>query len=224
MKARDVMTEPALSVAPEAPLREVAALMLERRISGVPVVDRAGRVVGVVSEGDFLRRPEIDTDSPGSRWLRFFTSPDEQARDYIKTHGRTASDVMSAPAVTVVADASLATVARAMSANGVKRLPVVGDGRLIGIVTGADLLRAVCAHPATAHEASDEEIRKGLAEILRTADWAAGAIVDVQVAQGAVQLRGSVDSVAQREALVLAARGVPGVRSVEAHLAQLRPG
>jgi CBS domain-containing protein len=225
VKARDVMTQPALSVAPDTPLRDVAALMLERRISGVPVIDGAGRVLGVVSEGDFLRRPEIESDGPGSGWLRLFVSPQDKARDYLKTHGRTAADVMSTPALTVVSDASLATVARLMSANGVKRLPVLEDGRLVGIVTRADLLRAVYEYPAEPHGAtSDEEIRRAITEILEKIDWAAGAIVDVQVEQGIVQLRGSVDSDAQREALVLAARGVAGVRGVEAHLARLLPG
>lgn len=224
MKARDVMTQPAISVSPQAPLREVAALMLERRISGVPVVDRAGRVLGVVSEGDFLRRPEIESDRPSSRWLRLFASPQDQARDYLKTHGRTAADAMSAPALTVAAEASLAAVARLMSANGVKRLPVLEDGRLVGIVTRADLLRAVYEHPAAPHGASDEVIRQALADILERTDWAAGAIVDVQVEQGIVQLRGCVDSDAQRAALVLAARSVPGVRGVEAHLPRLLPG
>lgn len=224
MNTRDVMTHPVLSVAPQAPLREVAALMLQRRISGVPVVDSAGGVVGVVSEGDFLRRPEIETDAPGSRWLRFLASPEEQARDYIKTHGLTAADVMSAPAVTVRPDAPLATVARLMSARGVKRLPVVEDGKLVGIVTRADLLRAVYEHPVPERGASDEEIRAAIAAILERNDWAPGALVDVRVTQGRVELRGAVDSQAQRDALLVAVRGVPGVRGVDARLTRLRPG
>jgi CBS domain-containing protein len=224
MKARDVMTQPVLWVTPETPLHQVAALMLERRISGVPVVDAAGHVVGVLSEGDFIRRPEIGTDLPGSRWLRFLASPDEQARDYLKTHGRTAAEVMSAPALTVPADTPLATVARIMSAKGIKRLPVIEDGRLVGIVTRADLLRAVYEHPAQTQAASDDEIRHAVAAVLKSADWAAGAIVDVQVSQGVVQLRGSVDSEPQREALLLAVRSLPGVRGVEARLTRLLPG
>jgi CBS domain-containing protein len=223
MKTREVMTHPVHSVPPEAPVREVAALMLERRISGVPVVDRAGRVLGVVSEGDFLRRPEIGTDVPGPRWLRFFTSSEDQARDYLKTHGNTAADVMSAPAVTVDADATLATVARLMGARGVKRLPVLEHGRLVGIVTRADVLRAVYEHPAPAHAASDEEIQAGVARILENG-WVAGAIVQVHVAEGIVQLHGSIDSGAQREALLLAVRNLPGVRGVEARLARQLPG
>jgi CBS domain-containing protein len=224
MKTRDVMTRPVVTVLPEAPLREVAALMLERRISGVPVVDRAGRVLGVVSEGDFLRRPEIESDAPSPRWLRFFTSPEDEARDFIKTHGLIAADVMSAPAVTVGADAPLATVARLMSGKGVKRLPVLEDDRLVGIVTRADVLRAVYEHPAPAHEASDEEIRAAVAAVLENSGWAAGAIVQVHVAKGIVELHGSIDSAAQREALLLAVRSLPGVRGVEARLARQLPG
>jgi len=218
------MTHPVLGVAPEAPVREVAALMLERRISGVPVVDAAGHVVGVVSEGDFLRRPEIETDHAGSRWLHFFASADERARDYIKTHGRTAADVMSKPALTVAADAPLAFLARLMASRGIKRLPVVEDGRLIGIVTRADLLRAVYEHPAQAHGGSDGEIRNAVMAVLEKEDWAAGAIVEVRVSDGMVELWGAIDSETQREALVLSARSIPGVRSVEAHLARVLPG
>ncbi|HEY3074840.1 MAG TPA: CBS domain-containing protein [Burkholderiales bacterium] len=224
MKARDVMTQPVLSVAPEASVREVAALLLERRISGVPVADAAGRVLGVVSEGDFIRRPEIETDLPGSRWLRYFTSLDEQARDYIKTHGRTAADIMTAPAVTVAADAPLALVARLMTSRGVKRLPVVEGDRLIGIVTRTDLLRAVYRQLEPAHSASDGEIRKALIAVLEKDEWAAGAIVEVQVTEGRVQLWGSVESDRQREALLLAARSLPGVSSVETHLTRILPG
>ena len=224
MKTRDVMTRRVISVLPEAPLREVAALMLERRISGVPVVDRAGRVLGVVSEGDFLRRPEIETDVRGPRWLRFFTSVEDQARDYIKTHGLTAADVMSAPALTVDAEATLATVAGLMSGKGVKRLPVLEDGRLAGIVTRADLLRAVYEHPAPAHQANDEEIRAAVGAVLEKNGWAAGAIVQVHVAKGFVELHGSIDSGAQRDALLLAVRSLPGVRGVDARLARQLPG
>lgn len=224
MKVREVMTQTVVSVRPEAPVREVAALMLERRISGVPVADALGRVLGVVSEGDFIRRPEIGTDVPGSRWLRLFTSPEEQARDYVKTHGRTAADIMTAPAITVAADAPLAVVARLMGSRGIKRLPVVEGDRLIGIVTRADLLRAVYRHPEPAASASDGEIRSAILSILDKEDWAAGAIVEVQVTEGRVQLWGSVESDRQREALLLAAKSVPGVAGVEAHVTRIRAG
>jgi CBS domain-containing protein len=224
MKARDVMTRPVVSVGPETPVRQLAALMLERRISGVPVADAAGRVLGVVSEGDFIRRPEIDTDRPGSRWLRWFASTDERAHDYIKTHGRTAADIMTAPAVTVTPEAPLALVARLMSDRQVKRVPVVEGERLVGIVTRTDLLRAVYRQPQPAGGASDGEIRDALLALLKREDWAAGAIVEVRVDAGRVELWGSVESDGQRDALVLAAGGLPGVNGVEAHLTRLRPG
>lgn len=224
MKVRDVMTQPVLSVRPEAPVREVAALMLERRVSGVPVVDSAGRVLGVVSEGDFVRRPEIETEGAGSRWLRFFASRDERACDYIKTHGRTAADVMTAPAVTVSADAPVAAVAELMISRRIRRVPVVENDRLIGIIARADLLRAVCRHPAPGRSASDGEIRSALVSVIEEEVWAAGAIVDVQVSQGTVALWGSVESDRQREALILAAKTIPGVRAVETHLARARAG
>lgn len=224
MKVRDVMTAQVVSVTPQTPVRQAIQLMLEKRISGVPVVDAAGRVVGVVSESDFVRRPEIDTDGLSSPWLRLFTSAEDQARDFIRTHGRIAADVMSAPAITVTLDAPLGRVAHLMSANGIKRVPVVEGEKLVGIVTRADLLRAVFEHPALAEKRSDEEIRAAIMAILEKEDWAAGAIVQVQVEKGMVSLWGATDSEAQREALVLAARNVPGVRNLEAHLTHSRSG
>jgi CBS domain-containing protein len=224
MKIRDVMTVRVLSVSPQTPVREVVRLMLENRISGVPVVDAAGHVIGVVSESDFVRRPEIDTAGPGSPWLRLFTSAEDQARDFIRTHGRIAADVMSSPAITAPPDAPLGRVAHLMNANGIKRVPVAEDGRLVGIVTRADLLRAVFEHPALVETRPDAEIRAAIQGILDTEDWVAGAVVTVTVEGGNVALRGAVDTEAQREALLLAVRNVPGVRSVEAGLAHSLAG
>jgi CBS domain-containing protein len=225
MNARDIMTKDVVSVGPEAPVREVAAQMLERRISGVPVVDGERRVLGVLSEGDLIRRPEIETDHAPTGWLGVFLSDEERARDFVKSHGRKAREVMTRPALCVGPDAQLTEVVRLMERHRVKRLPVTENGRLVGIVTRADLLRALVTRAgATPAAASDRDLHDRIDRMLRGEDWAASAYVNVTVENGVAQLWGTVESPAQREALVIAVRGVPGVKGVEPHLGRDMPG
>lgn len=225
MRAADIMVKDVVSAAPEASVQELAALMLERRISGMPVVDGAGRLLGIVSEGDLIRRPEIDTDRVKLGWLRLLVSDEARARDFVKSHGRKAREVMTQPAITVAADAPLAEVVRLMERHRVKRLPVVEKGKLVGLVTRIDLLRAVAARQAaTPVERSDDELRQKIVSMLRDEDWAASAVVHVQVENGVAQLWGTVESGDQREALLLAVRGVAGVKDVQPHLGRALPG
>jgi CBS domain-containing protein len=225
MRAADIMVQDVVTAGPEASVRELAALMLERRISGMPVVDGAGRLLGIVSEGDLIRRPEIDTDRVKLGWLRLLLSDEARARDFVKSHGRKAREVMTQPAISVAADAPLAEVVRLMERHRVKRLPVVEHGKLVGLVTRADLLRAVVARQAApAPERSDEDLRQRIVSMLRGEDWAASAVVHVQVEGGVAQLWGTVESGDQREALLLAVRGVPGVKDVQPHLGRVLPG
>jgi len=206
-------------VKPEASVREVASLMLERRISGVPVVDSERRVLGIISEGDLIRRPEIGTYTSPTGWLTVFLSRDESARDFVKTHGLLAKEVMSRPAICVAPETPLADIVRLFDRHRVKRLPVVEHGRLAGLVTRADLLRALVARQAMPPIASgDQEIRERIDAILRAEVWAPSAYINVQVSEGVVQLWGMVNSIAQRDALVLAVRGTPGVRDVQQHI------
>jgi CBS domain-containing protein len=200
-------------------VREVASLMLERRISGVPVVDSERRVLGIISEGDLIRRPEIGTYTSPTGWLTVFLSRDESARDFVKTHGLLAKEVMSRPAICVAPETPLADIVRLFDRHRVKRLPVVEHGRLAGLVTRADLLRALVARQAMPPIASgDQEIRERIDAILRAEVWAPSAYINVQVSEGVVQLWGMVNSIAQRDALVLAVRGTPGVRDVQQHI------
>jgi len=219
MKAADIMVKDVVSVRPEASVREVASLMLERRISGVPVVDSERRVLGIISEGDLIRRPEIGTYTSPTGWLTVFLSRDESARDFVKTHGLLAKEVMSRPAICVAPETPLADIVRLFDRHRVKRLPVVEHGRLAGLVTRADLLRALVARQAMPPIASgDQEIRERIDAILRAEVWAPSAYINVQVSEGVVQLWGMVNSIAQRDALVLAVRGTPGVRDVQQHI------
>jgi len=225
MKAADIMVTNVVSVGPDASVREIASLMLERRISGVPVIDASGRVLGIVSEGDLIRRPELGTDKGATGWLSVFLSEDERARDFIKTHGLKAHEVMSHPAICVAPEAPLADVVRLLERHRVKRLPVVAHGKLTGLVTRADLLRALVTRQAIPPVApGDREIRDRIEAILRSEEWASSAFVNVQVSEGVVHLWGAVNSIEQREALVLAVRGTPGVREVQQHLSRTLAG
>jgi CBS domain-containing protein len=227
MKACDVMTPKVVTVPVDTPVPDIATVLLERRISAVAVVDNGGRAVGVVSEGDLIRRPELGTDRPRSRWLRFLLAPDDAAHDFVKTHGLRARDVMSGPAVGVSPDAPLADIVDVMGRRRIKRVFVLEDGKPVGIVTRTDLLRALHARevlPVAPVSPDDQAIREAILRTLREEDWAVGAIVNVQVAEGKVHLWGAVDSDEQRRAIRLAVDRVPGVRAVEEHLSRLRPG
>lgn len=224
MKVAEIMTREVVSVRPETPVREVAQAMLERRISGVPVVDDDGRVLGIVSEGDLIRRPEIDTDRPGRGWLGLFVSDEEEARDFIKSHGRTAREVMTQPAICVAPDAELAEAVRLMERHRVKRLAVIEGGRLAGLVTRADLVRAVVRQQPVLNPQSDKELRARAEALLRGESWAAGARVNVEVEGGVVRLWGTVESIAQRKAILVAIAALDGVKDVQAHLGRSMPG
>jgi CBS domain-containing protein len=225
MKVGDIMSREVISIGPDEPVREIARLMLARRISGVPVVDAERRVLGVVSEGDLIRRPELETDQARGGWLNLFVSDDERARDFIKSHGLKASEVMTQPAICVAPELPLAEVVRLMERHHVKRLPVTENGRLVGLLTRADLLRALTTQQAAAPAGLDDrQLRKRIDEMLRTEAWAVSAIVNVQVENGVAQLWGTVESPSQRDALILAVRGIPGIRDVEAHLGRLMAG
>lgn len=225
MQVKDVMTTSVAAVPPHMAIEEVAAFLLERRISAAPVVDDDGRLLGIVSEGDLLRRPETGTERPRSWWLSLFASSTEAAADYIKTHGRRAIDVMTRDVVTVGEDTPLSEVAGLLERHRVKRLPVVRDGQLVGIISRADLLRALAAArpgPAAPSVADDRVIRDKLMAHLREVGLPHIHLVNVVVSDGVVHLWGLVDSEVEGEALRVAAEEVPGVRAVESHLATRR--
>jgi len=225
MKVSDIMVKDVISTGPEALVKDVASLMLERRISGLPVVDGGGRVLGIVSEADLIRRPEIGTDRAKAGWLHLFLSDEARARDFVKHHGRKVREVMTQPAICVAANTPLAEVVEIMERHRVKRVPVVEHGKLAGLVTRADLLRAFVARPAEAPAAqSDEQLRARIIAMLRHEDWATSAYVHVQVEGGVAQLWGTVESDEQREALIVAVRGVPGVKQVRPHLGRALAG
>lgn len=224
MKAKDVMTTVVHTVGPDTPVEAIAQLLLDRRISGVPVVAESGKVLGVVSECDLMRRPESGTVKRRAWWLSLVSSNGELARDYVKTHGTKAADVMNAPAITVDADEDLADVAALLEKRRIKRVPVMKDGKLVGIVTRSNLLHGLIARRTGKVAETDGAIRKHIEDELAGEVWANLLTTNVVVTDGVVHLWSMVGSESEREALVVAARRVPGVRGVEPHIAVLTPG
>jgi len=225
MKAKDVMTFPVVSVGPDTGIREAIRLMLQHRISGLPVVDSNRKVVGIVTEGDFLRRSETGTERHRAHWLQLLTSAGRLADEYTHTHGRKISDVMAADPVVVSEDTPLEEVVRLMERHAIKRVPVVRGGELVGIVSRANLLHALASVVSEVTPAleSDEAIRDALLTELRKQDWAPLALIDISVRNGIVELWGTITDERQRQALVVAAGAIPGVKAVKDHLAWVEP-
>jgi CBS domain-containing protein len=227
MVARDVMTADVVTVTAETAVPEIAALLLKHRISAAPVVDARGGVLGIVSEGDLMHRPEAGTERKRrSWWLTLFGDQGDLAKEFVKTHGLRAADVMTGEVVTVTDDTPLPAIAQILEERRIKRVPVVREGRLVGIVSRADLLRAVAAGKASAEPApkpDDRAIRERLLETILFAEWVTDTFVNVMVTDGVVHLWGIIESDVQRDALRVAAERIPGVRAVEDHLRRLPP-
>jgi CBS domain-containing protein len=221
MRARDVMTSEVVTVGPETTVPEIAALLIQRRISAVPVLDR-GKLVGIVSEGDLMRRPETDTEPGASPWLSIFTGPGVVPDRFAKAHGATAREVMTGDVVTVDPDTSLDEVARLLEARRIKRVPVVEEGRLVGILSRANLLHGLIARrPAPAVEDGaerDGRIRSEVRELLAKNPWLERDRMNLVVSEGVVHIWGIVRSEEHRHALRKALSAIPGVRGVEDHL------
>ncbi len=221
MKARDIMSTKVVTVSPSTSVRDIAGLMVEKHVSGLPVLNDNGTLVGMVSEGDLLRRPEIGTQKHRRRWVSFFSGVDEQAREFTKSHALRAGDVMTEQVIHVSEETPLGDVVGLMEKHNIKRLPVLSDGKLIGIVSRADLLRALAARqadPMPPPAESEATIRAAMNDVLKNEEWAMSAMVNVIVSEGVVHLWGVIDSDDQRQALRVAAENIPGVTAVEEHL------
>jgi CBS domain-containing protein len=216
MQAQDVMTTNVASIRREASVREAAKRMAEQGISALPVVDAKGRVVGIVSEGDLVRRPELGTDVPRSGWLAVFG--EGAAREYLRIHGDEVRNVMTRKVVSVRCETPLHEVARLLDRHRIKRVPVIEGGRLVGIVSRADLVRQLAAAPRrpAGRTAGDRETRRRVLEALQRSG-AQAERVNATVAHGIVHLWGGVPSRAGQRLLCAAARGVRGVKKVEDH-------
>ncbi len=219
MQAKDIMSSPVVTVSPDASVAEVAALLLEKRISGVPVVDQTGQIVGILSEGDLLRRVETDTQRHRPHWLEMLLGQSGDAGSFIKSHASRVGDVMSHDVIASHPEASLREIAELMERHGIKRFPIVDGGRIVGIVSRANLMQGLLADRRSAAAAtSDDQIRDNLNDLLRTQSWIDHNRINAVVSGGVVQLWGSVQNDEQRRALMVAAESTTGVKSVEDHL------
>ena len=226
MLAKDIMTTDIVTIAPSLRVEEIARLLLSRNISGVPVVDDRDRLIGLVSEGDLLRRTEGGTERQRSWWLSLLASPEERARDYIKTHGRTAEQVMTREVVTVTADTPVGEIAQILERRRIKRVPVVEDGRIVGIVSRANLLHGLATYKdriSVTPSPDDRSIRAEVQALVAKADWISHGSLTVLVADGAVELWGWVDSEDERKALMIAVGEMDGVKRVVDHLGSVPP-
>ena len=215
MKARDIMVSPVITVKPSSSVREVAKLFLERRISAVPVVDDQGKLVGIVSEGDLMHRAEAGTERKRSWWLEGLTGDETLAVEYIKAHARKVADVMTHSVITASPDTSLHEIANLLESHSIKRVPIVKDGQIVGIVSRANLIQAVASDRKEPEiPVSDEAIREKILANLKAEPWAHTGLVNVIVKGGVVDLFGITGSDAERKAIHVAAETVPGVCAV----------
>jgi CBS domain-containing protein len=215
MQAKDVMTRDVLTIAPEASIVQAVRLMLQKRISGVPVVDAAGSIVGMVTEGDFLRRSETETQRRRPRWLEFLIGPGRLANEYAHASARKVAEVMTAEVHCATEDAPLEEVVHLMERHRIKRVPVLRGNQLVGIVTRRDLVRALADRSQEEQVSPDDTaIRERLLAELKKQHWIKLAMIDIAVTNGVVEFSGMLTDERQRHALRIAAENVPGVKKV----------
>lgn len=219
MRAHQLMTRKVISVAPETPIVDAAKLMLKNHVSGLPVVDDEGAIVGIISEGDFLRRAEIGTPRKRGRLLAFLFGWGVTAEDYVHEHGRKVSEIMTTSPKTVGEDATLEDIVALMQQNNIKRVPVVRDGKLVGMVSRSNLLGAVAAlaRDIPNPTVDDEHIRKRIVAEIERYDWCPVGL-SVTVHDGIAHLNGVITDERSRQAAIVAAENVEGVAKVRDHL------
>jgi CBS domain-containing protein len=224
MRAHQIMTRPVFTVLPEATVLEAANLMLERHISGLPVVDAGGKLVGIVSEGDFIRRSEIGTQRKRSRLLNFILGPGRAATDFVHEHGCRIAEIMTNDPVTISEDTPLEAIVALMEKNKLKRLPVMRGEKLVGIVSRANLLQAVAslARQVPDPTADDDHIRNRIIDALGKKDWCPHSL-SVVVRDGVVDLSGIITDERSRPAAIVCAENIAGVKKVHDRLCWVDP-
>ena len=225
MIVADVMTRNCISIAPDATVEEAVNLMLSRHISGLFVVDKAGDLAGVVTEGDLLRRDELGTQRNRPWWLRLLASPAKQAADFTQANGRFVRDVMTEDVLSVAQDAPLEDVVELMEKNRIKRLPVTADGHVVGVVSRADLLRALIGRARTAEPLAtdDRSIRTATLSALEAQSWAPMTTLNVTVANAVADVWGTITNEEERRAIHVVVENTPGVKTVHDHLVYIEP-
>jgi CBS domain-containing protein len=223
MLVRDVMVTPVITIEPSATVQQVASLFLQKQISAAPVLDGNGKLVGIVSEGDLLHRVEAGTERHRSWWLRALIDSDTLAAEYVKSHGHKISDIMTRDVITTSPQAPLHEVAALLEKNAIRRLPVLENGQLVGIVSRANLLQAVAsARQLLDVTPSDKAIRDRILSSLKKEAWAHTNLLNVTVSNGIVDLWGLAESNAERKAIKVVAESTPGVAAVHDNLVVYR--
>lgn len=221
MQARDIMTTNVISVAPDATVQDIATRLIENRISAVPVVEKDGRLIGIVSEGDLMRRPESGTERLPSWWLALLTSPEQAARAYVKAHGKHAVDVMTRDVATIEEDAPIRDIAEILEKHRIKRVPVMKSGKIVGIVSRANLLRALANQQAVATKITDDRDIKEAVEKSLNGAGIRTSFVNIIVSGGVVNLWGSVETPEEKTAVRIAAETATGVKEVHDNIGVL---
>jgi CBS domain-containing protein len=221
MQVADVMTRKVETVSPSTPVKDIVAKLIEHRISAVPVVDDQELLVGIVSEADLLHRKEVGTDIRRPWWLDLFSDPDARAEAFLKAHGRTAEEVMTRSLEVVDENTPLDVAARLMDERHVRRLPVMREGRVVGIVARADLIRSIAGSGGRSEGASADDlaIKDEIEKNAKGAGLTATGMVTVVVQDGVVHLWGVAETAKERKALEVAAAEVDGVGQVDNRLA-----
>ncbi len=224
MRAHQIMTRQVITVGPQTPVLEAANKMLQHHISGLPVVNVAGELIGIISEGDFLRRAEIGTQRKRGRWLRLLVGPGQIASDFVHERGRKVEEIMTPDPVTITEDTSLDEIVRTVERRNVKRLPVVRRDRLVGIVTRSNLLQVVAdfARDVPDPTPDDDHIRSSIRAAIENADWVPSQF-NVVVRDGIAYLSGIVTDERCRRAAIVAAENVPGVKQVHDGISSYPP-
>ena len=223
MRVKDVMTPKVISVGADETVVNAARLMLRHQISGLPVIDKEGELVGIVTEGDFLRRGELSTQRRRPKWLEFVLGPGKLAQEYVQASSKKVEDVMTPDPQTIGEDESLETVVDMMERHRIKRIPVTRGGRVVGIISRANLMHALAslARDANPPTGDDSTIRDSIMATIARQDWAPH--VNVIVKDGVAELYGVVTDDRERQGLVVAAETVPGVKRVVDHLVWVEP-
>jgi CBS domain-containing protein len=225
MKAGDIMTARVISISPDASVQDAVGVMLKNHISGLPVVDASGALVGMVTEGDFLRRAETGTAPKRPRWLEFLVGPGRLAEEYVETHARRVGEMMTLDPITITEDTSLDEIVHVMERRRIKRVPVMRGTQVVGIVSRSNLMHAVATlgRAAAAPAQSDAAIRQQLLDEFQKQFWAPAALIDVAVKDGVVELWGTILEGAQGDAIRVCAENIPGVKKVVSHLTWIEP-
>jgi CBS domain-containing protein len=225
MIVADVMTRNCVTIAPDARVEEAVNLMLSRHISGLFVVDKQGDLVGVLTEGDLLRRDELGTERHRPWWLRLLASPARQAHDFTQANGRHVRDVMTEDVLSIGQDAPLEDVVSTMEKHRIKRLPVTTDGRVVGVVSRSDLLRALIGRvrPAAPQDTDDRSIRTAILDALEAQSWAPTTTLNVSVTAGVVDLWGTITNEPERNGIRVIAENAVGVKTVNDHMVYIEP-